>query len=36
MKITFLIIEHNITKALAIADTHFEMKNGSIFLKNDI
>lgn len=26
--ITFLIIEHNVTKALEIADCHIEMKNG--------
>jgi ABC-type branched-subunit amino acid transport system ATPase component len=28
--ITFLIIEHNINKALAIADSHIEMKDGLI------
>lgn len=28
--ITFLIIEHNINKALAIADSHIEMKDGTI------
>lgn len=28
--ITFLIIEHNINKALAIADSHIEMKDGKI------
>lgn len=28
--ITFLIIEHNINKALAIADSHIEMKDGNI------
>jgi len=28
--ITFLIIEHNINKALAIADSHIEMKDGII------
>lgn len=28
--ITFLIIEHNINKALAIADSHIEMKDGEI------
>lgn len=28
--ITFLIIEHNISKALAIADSHIEMKDGFI------
>ena len=28
--ITFLIIEHNINKALAIADSHIEMKGGII------
>ncbi len=28
--ITFLIIEHNINKALAIADSHIEMKDGVI------
>lgn len=34
--ITFLIIEHNINKALAIADSHIEMKAGSIITINDI
>jgi ABC-type branched-subunit amino acid transport system ATPase component len=34
--ITFLIIEHNITKALAIADSHIEMKDGIIKTINSI
>lgn len=34
--ITFLIIEHNINKALAIADSHIEMKDGKIKTINDI
>ncbi len=34
--ITFLIIEHNINKALAIADIHIEMKEGAIKIINDI
>ena len=34
--ITFLIIEHNISKALAIADNHIEMKDGYIKILNDI
>jgi ABC-type branched-subunit amino acid transport system ATPase component len=34
--ITFLIIEHNINKALAIADSHIEMKDGNIKTVNDI
>lgn len=34
--ITFLIIEHNINKALAIADSHIEMKDGNIKTINDI
>lgn len=33
--ITFLIIEHNINKALAIADSHIEMKDGKIKTIND-
>ncbi len=34
--ITFLIIEHNIKKALEIADSHIEMKDGKINTINDI
>lgn len=34
--ITFLIIEHNINKALAIADSHIEMKDGKIKTIKDI
>lgn len=34
--ITFLIIEHNINKALAIADNYIEMKDGYIKTLNDI
>ncbi|MBK8808700.1 MAG: ATP-binding cassette domain-containing protein [Bacteroidales bacterium] len=34
--ITLLIIEHNITKALAIADSHIEMKDGIIKTINSI
>lgn len=34
--ITFIIIEHNINKALAIADNHIEMKDGYIKTLNDI
>ena len=32
--ITFLIIEHNINRALAISDSHLEMKDGTIYTKN--
>ncbi|MCB9231064.1 MAG: ATP-binding cassette domain-containing protein [Bacteroidia bacterium] len=34
--ITFLIIEHNIQKALAIADCHMQMKDGKINLLKEI
>jgi len=34
--ITFLIIEHNINKALVISDGHLEMKDGNIKTINDI
>lgn len=34
--ITFLIIEHNINKALTIADRHIEMKDGNIKTINDL
>lgn len=33
--VTFLIIEHNINKALAIADSHIEMKDGNIYTINN-
>ncbi|MBE7516103.1 MAG: ATP-binding cassette domain-containing protein [Chloracidobacterium sp.] len=33
---TFIVIEHNINKALEIADRHIEMKNGRINVVNDL
>lgn len=34
--VTFLIIEHNINKALTIADNHIEMKDGLVVVKKNI
>ena len=35
-EMTFIIIEHNLSRALAIADCHIEMKDGSVKTLNDM